>query len=174
MIIEHSLPSEFRVYTSGVMHGCVQHYDMKVGYVSIKHLRNLSRVTYISCGQIVVTDMAGFDDPTGLLSIISALLMILLNAQNILGMASIPIEATSHEDFIMHMEEGTRHMENIFSTSIAALYSYLLWNNLLLADHELGYWVKPRSTTWFSRFVIEEYDDARWSSLFRMTKASVF
>ena len=33
--------------------------------------------------------------------------------------------------------------------------------------------MKPRSTTWFSWFVIEEYDDDQWSSLFRMTKASV-
>ena len=74
----------------------------------------------------------------------------------------------------MHMEEGLRHINNMYSTSIAALYSYQLWNNLFLVDNELGYWVKPRSTTWFSRFVIEEYDDARWSSLFRMTKADVF
>jgi hypothetical protein len=118
--------------------------------------------------------MAGFDDPTDLLSIVSALLMILLNAHNILNVASIPIEASRHEDFIVHMEEGVRHMDNLYSTSIAALYSCQLWNNLLLVDHELGYWVKPRSTTWFSRFVIEEYDDDRWSSLFRMTKASVF
>ena len=100
--------------------------------------------------------------------------MILLNAHNILNVASIPIEASTHEDFIVHMEEGLRPMDNMHSTSIAALYSYQLWNNLFLVDLELGYWVKPRSTTWFSRFVIEEYDDARWSSLFRMTKADVF
>jgi hypothetical protein len=118
--------------------------------------------------------MAGFDVPTDLLSIVSALLMMLLNAHNILDVASIPIEASTHEDFIVHMEEGVRHMGNIYSSSIAALYSYQLWNNLLLVDHELGYWVKPRSTTWFSRFVIEEYDVDRWSSLFWMTKASVF
>jgi hypothetical protein len=29
-------------------------------------------------------------------------------------------------------------MDNIYSTSIAALYSFQLWNNLLLVDHELG------------------------------------
>ena len=97
-----------------------------------------------------------------------------LNAYNILDVASIPVEDSTQEEFIVHMEEGVRHMENIYSSSISALYSYELWNNLLIADFELGYWVKPRSTTWFSRFVIEEYDDDRWSSLFRMTKASVF
>ena len=91
--------------------------------------------------------MAGFDKPTDLFSIVSALLMIILNAHNIQDVASIPIEASTHEDFIVHMEEGVRHMDNIYSTSIAKLYSFQLWNNLLLVDHELGYWVKPCSTT---------------------------
>jgi hypothetical protein len=91
--------------------------------------------------------MDGFDDPTDLLSIVSALLMILLNAHNILDVASIPTEAPTHEEFIVHMEEGVRHMDNIYSISIAALYPFQLWNNLLLVDHELGYWVKPCFTT---------------------------
>ena len=82
--------------------------------------------------------LAGFDDPMDLLSIVSALLMILLNAHNILDVASIPIEPPTHEDFIVDMEEGVRQMDNIYSTSIAALYSFQLWNNLLLVDHELG------------------------------------
>ena len=82
--------------------------------------------------------MAGFDEPTNLLSIVSALLMILLNAHNILNVASIPIKASIHEDFIVHMEEDLRHINNMCSTSIAALYSYQLWNNLFLVDNELG------------------------------------
>ena len=118
--------------------------------------------------------MDGFNNFSDLLPIVSALLMILLNAHNVLAMASIPIEASTQDELRVHMEEGLRHIDNMYSISIAALYSFQLWNNLLLLDHELGYWVKPRSTTWFSRFVVEEYDDARWSSLFRMTKSSVF
>jgi hypothetical protein len=91
--------------------------------------------------------MDGFDDPTDLLSIVSALLMILLNAHNIVDVASIPAEAPTHEEFIVHMEEGVRHMANIYSISIATFYPFQLWNNLLLVDHELGYWVKPCFTT---------------------------
>ena len=87
--------------------------------------------------------------------------MILLNAQNILATASIPVEALAFDEFNVDMEEGVRHMDNIHCTSIAALHSFQLCNNLLLGDHELGYWVKPRSTTWFSRFVVEEYNDDR-------------
>ena len=118
--------------------------------------------------------MHGYDDPTDLIFIVSALFMILLNAQNILATASIPVEGFGFDEFNVDMEEGVRHMDNIHCASIAALYSYQLCNNLLLGDHELGYWVKPRSTTWFSRFVVEEYNDDRWSCLFRMTKASIF
>ena len=105
--------------------------------------------------------MDGFDDPADLISIVSAILMILRNAHNLLAVASIPTEAPAHDDFNVDMEEGVSHMHNIHCTSIAALYSFQLWNNLLLGDHELRYWVKSRSTTWFSRFVIEEYDDER-------------
>jgi hypothetical protein len=118
--------------------------------------------------------MDGYDDHANFFSIVSALLMILLNAHNILAAASILVEAPSVDEINVDMEEGVRHMDNIHYTSIAALYSFQLCNNLLLGDHELGYWVKPCSTTWFSRFVVEEYNDDRWSSLFRMTKASVF
>ena len=43
-----------------------------------------------------------------------------------------------------------------------------------LLDDDLGYWVRPRSTTWFSRFLLCEYDDTRWIQMFRMNKAAVF
>jgi hypothetical protein len=124
------------------------------------------------CNLMVHVWMDIYDDPAYLLSIVSALLMILLNAHNILAIASIPLESPSLDEINVDMEEGVRHMDNFQCTSIVALYSFQLCNNLLLGDHELGYWVKPRSTTWFSRFVVEEYNDDRWSSLFRMTKAS--
>jgi hypothetical protein len=38
----------------------------------------------------------------------------------------------------------------------------------LFAD--LGYWVKPRSIVWFSRFLLTKYDDDYWVQNFRMTK----
>ena len=81
--------------------------------------------------------MDDFNHPGDLLSIVSALLMILLNAHNILAMASTPIEAPTLQEFHVDMVEGMRHMNNHF-TSIAALYSFQLRNDLLLVDHELG------------------------------------
>ena len=46
--------------------------------------------------------------------------------------------------------------------------------SLYVLPDDLGFWVKPRSTTWFSRFLMAEYDDRRWLEMFRMTKRSVF
>ena len=71
--------------------------------------------------------MGEFDDPEEFLSIVSALLMILLNAHNILAMASMPIEARTLQEFHVDMEEGVRHMDNNHSNSIAALYLFQLW-----------------------------------------------
>jgi hypothetical protein len=34
--------------------------------------------------------------------------------------------------------------------------------------------VLPRSTAWFSQFLLHEYSDDRWVSNFRFTKAAVF
>jgi hypothetical protein len=38
----------------------------------------------------------------------------------------------------------------------------------------LGHWVKPRSTTWFSRFLMVENNDERWVENFKMTKDKLF
>jgi len=55
-----------------------------------------------------------------------------------------------------------------------ALMNFRLCTLFHLFEDDMGFWVKPRSTTWFSRFLISEYDDTRWMHMFRMTKSSVF
>ena len=57
--------------------------------------------------------------------------------------------------------------------STAALYDYRLSCGLLCFDDELRYWVKPRSTTWFSGFLISLYDDSRWIEYFQIDKEGV-
>lgn len=42
----------------------------------------------------------------------------------------------------------------------------------LLLPPDLEWWVLPRSTTWFSSFVMFEFDDEQWMRHFRMTKQS--
>jgi len=55
----------------------------------------------------------------------------------------------------------------------AALHTFRLCNVFSFLDEDMGYWVKPRSTTWFSRFLLNQYDDERWIAMFRMTKPAV-
>jgi len=56
----------------------------------------------------------------------------------------------------------------------AELYNYRLYSMFNFYDDDLGLWVKPRFTTWFSRFLLEQYNDQRWVQMFRMTKTPVF
>jgi hypothetical protein len=35
---------------------------------------------------------------------------------------------------------------------------------------EMGYWVNPRSMTWFSRFLLIDFKEDRWLESFRMNK----
>lgn len=70
--------------------------------------------------------MDEFNDPGELLSSVSTLLMILLNAHNIKAMASMSIEALTLQEFHVDMKEGVRHMDNNHFTSIAVLYSFQL------------------------------------------------
>ena len=55
-----------------------------------------------------------------------------------------------------------------------ALQNFRLCTSFNVFDDDLGFWVKPRSTMWFSRFLLSEYDDTRWVQMFRLTKPAVF
>lgn len=57
--------------------------------------------------------------------------------------------------------------------SSIVLHNVRLCSAYLVHNEDIGYWVKPRSTTWFSRFLMEEYTDDRWVQSFRMSKAAV-
>jgi hypothetical protein len=50
---------------------------------------------------------------------------------------------------------------------------FRILNSQFLEFGDFGFWVKPRSTAWFSRLVIDQFDDERWVQHFRMTKAAV-
>lgn len=54
------------------------------------------------------------------------------------------------------------------------LQTFTLCPTFDLLNDDIRYWVKPRSTTWFSRFLLGEYDSTRWLQTFRMTKPTVF
>jgi hypothetical protein len=58
--------------------------------------------------------------------------------------------------------------------STAALHNLKICNLFSLMDDDLGFWVKPRSTTWFNQFLLNQYGEERWIQMFRMSKPTVF
>jgi hypothetical protein len=56
----------------------------------------------------------------------------------------------------------------------SVLHDFRLAHVRTILDEELGFWVRPRSTTWFSQFLLHEYEDDRWVANFRFTKAAMF
>lgn len=64
------------------------------------------------------------------------------------------------------------------SASLQFLYVSLCLHkmvyNVKYLTAELGHWVKPRSTTWFSIFLLIEYDNDCWLEKFHMTKETLF
>jgi hypothetical protein len=59
-------------------------------------------------------------------------------------------------------------------SALAALHHVRMLSIFSVVEEDLGFWVRPRSTTWFSHFVVEEFEDDRWIQCFRMTKRAVF
>jgi hypothetical protein len=56
----------------------------------------------------------------------------------------------------------------------SVLHDFRLAHARTILDDELRFWVRPRSTTWFSQFLLHEYYDDRWVANFRFTKVAVF
>ena len=65
----------------------------------------------------------------------------------------------------------SRESELVVSTT--ALYDFHLMTGLLCFVDELRFWAKPRSSLWFSDFLMSMYDDSRWIECFQMGKVSV-
>jgi len=116
-----------------------------------------------------------FNDPCNLITFASFVLALILEQNQ-----SMPVICgEENEEYVdaciavsLHVPQDPV-MDRLHMMS-SALHSYRLCCPDYPLTDELSYWVKPRSTTWFGRFLLEQYDDSRWLSIFRMTKESVF
>jgi hypothetical protein len=118
--------------------------------------------------------MALFESEPEFLAFSSALLLLLLNSQRALQQC-LPIGNEDLESDLQELSLPSHLVTNsdVLDFSAASLHTFRLWNVFMMFDADLGYWVKPRSTTWFSRFLLEEYGQERWITMFRMTKPAV-
>ena len=78
------------------------------------------------------------------------------------------------ESLVPCLGERNHNFTEVNQTTSAAIHHVRLFLVFAIFRDDLGYLVKPRSTMWFSRFLLEQYDNDRWLTNFRMTKRAVF
>jgi hypothetical protein len=105
----------------------------------------------------------------------TALLLLLLNSQRALH-ECLHVQSEDPDSALQELPFSYEQDRNsdVHEFTAASLHTFRLWNVFTMFDVDLGYWIKPRSTTWFSRFLFEEYGHERWITLFRMTKPAIF
>jgi hypothetical protein len=119
--------------------------------------------------------MALFGSDAKILSFSIALLLLLLNAYNSLGQhvggdnADNPVSST--DSFSLLGECSTVDAERF---AVVAVHNFRLCTVFYVLDEDIGFWVKPHNTTWFSRFLLSQYGEEHWIQMFRMTKPAVF
>lgn len=113
-------------------------------------------------------------DPASFMAVASAALLLLMTANRALDLAiEVQSDDSTADDFGVLELPCQQASDEMEAFTHAALHSFQLCNMYSLLDEELRFWVKPRSTTWFSRFLLEQYDDERWIKMFRMTKPAM-
>lgn len=65
-------------------------------------------------------------------------------------------------------------LESKYTLLFIALQEYKILFGLSVLFDDLDDWVKPMSTTWFSRFLLTKFDENHWVENFRMIKATLF
>jgi hypothetical protein len=119
--------------------------------------------------------MAPLPDPVEVVAFVSALLVLLLHIQDALQQAvGFPMLNAEEPEALETIHECHDTLQALNAFAAASLHCFRLLNSQFLLVEDFGFWVKPRSTAWFTRFVIEQYDDDRWVQHFRMTKSAVF
>jgi hypothetical protein len=109
------------------------------------------------------------------IAISSAMLLFLFNLNRALeAHTAEEVDDDYHESLFPCLAEGNHSFTEFDQTTSAAIHHMRLFSVFAIFGDDLGYWVKPRSTTWFSRFLVEQYDDDRWLTNFKMTKRVVF
>ena len=112
--------------------------------------------------------------PSELMAIASTLLLLLLSANRALDIQdSVDTEEDNSNPFHSISAVADQSSMDIETVTSTAFHNFRLCNVFSLLGDDLGYWVKPRSTAWFSQFLLNQYDDERWVSMFRMTKPAM-
>ena len=115
-----------------------------------------------------------FNNPAEVVSMASLILLLLLQTHRALDETIVDVLEDDNSTVVVPFPKNLqRPLLDEVAMSRVVLQQFRLWTSVLVFDEELGFWVKPRSTTWFTKFLLEEYDDERWIQMFRMTKRAL-
>ena len=113
-------------------------------------------------------------NPAEVMFIASTVLLFLLSTNKIVDFStSLDIDDNIDDESYMLLDSFEDPCFDMETTTGAALHTCRLCNLFSLLREDLSYWMKPRSTAWFSRFLLNQYDDERWITMFCMTKPAV-
>jgi hypothetical protein len=115
------------------------------------------------------------NEPAELLSFITTLVMLLLNAYEDLEGRQVDVDEGGNDSDDAMTDVLIEHhgVLDMATVTTSTLHTYCLCHLFSFFNEDLGYWIKPRSTTWFTRFLMEQYDDEHWVETFRMSKAAI-
>ena len=104
--------------------------------------------------------MDGFKAPN-ILSFLPTLVLLLQNAAATMMEPQLLLQNKngSAGPFAIEIHEALVKMDFIISSGV---HNFQLTQSGSVFGDKLGFWVKTRSTTWFSQFLMREYDDSRW------------
>jgi hypothetical protein len=132
-------------------------------------------VGFLSLYAAFAEAMAAHVDPTNLEEFLPVVAVLLKNVAESLAETDEALAAAA--DVVPPVNRVTRvHAALVDMNTILAfvLHDFRLAHARTILDEELGFWVRPRSTAWFSQFLLHEYNDDRWVANFRFTKDAVF
>jgi len=114
------------------------------------------------CHAFFAGSMDLFHSRAEVLALGSALLLLLMRSNSALAVVTADEEDEEYFSEFNRIRQGrdTPSVNANLVTS-AALNSFRLCTSVHVLGDDLGFWVKPRSTTWFSRFLLEQYDKDR-------------
>lgn len=118
--------------------------------------------------------MDPFESPLHTVAFTSWLLTLILNLNDVeLVPPALELEEEEEDPLtaIVFGQQGHVADNQTFLRDTLHTYRFCTLNTYF--DEDVGFWVKPRSTTWFSHFLLTQYDNNRWVTMFRMTKPCV-
>ena len=94
------------------------------------------------------------------------LLLLLTNTENRVPPLWMDIEEKD-DDCLRQLDENVQvGFINAHNELCSTLHHFRLCVAFNFLDEDLGFWVNPRSMTWFSHFLLDWYDDQRWIQMF--------